>query len=88
MSSDEPLPRSRVKRAVDAFLEAEWRKGTLTGDTIDEAFNTICDESNNPPIVVKNQQMFLDTAVNIPQTTENLVINIQQDQRGTAAVAA
>ena len=32
--------------------------------------------------------MFMDTSVNIPQTTENLVINIQQDQRGTAKAAA
>lgn len=83
-----PETRAKAKRAVDAFLEAEWLKGTLTGDTIDEAFQTVCNETNNPDIVVKNQQMYMDTAVNIPQTTENLIINIQQDQRGTARVAA
>lgn len=83
-----PATRNKAKRTVDAFLEAEWNKGTLTGETIDEAFSTVCNDSNNPDVVVKAQQMYMDTAVNIPQTTEVLIINIQQDQRGTARVAA
>jgi len=83
-----PETRAEVKRAIDQFLENEWNKKTLTGDTVDEAFTVVCNESNNPDIIVKNQQMFCDVAVNVPQTTENLVINIQQDQRGTAQVAA
>lgn len=79
--------RAGAKRTVDSFLEAEWKKGTLDGDTLDEAFNTVCDDSNNPDFVIKAQQMVMDTQVNVPQTTENLIINIQQDQRGTARVA-
>lgn len=80
--------RNRVKRTIDGFLEAEWYKGTLDGKTVDDAFTTVCNDTNNPDVVVKQQQMYADVAVNIPFTVENLIINIQQDQRGTARVAA
>ena len=79
-----PATRSKLKRTADAFCEAEWNKGTLQGATVDDAFTNVCNDSNNPDVVVKAQQMFMDTAINVPQTTENLIINIQQDQRGVA----
>jgi phage tail sheath protein FI len=83
-----PATRAKLKRTIDGFLENEWYKGTLTGNTTDEAYNTVCNDSNNPNTIVKAQQMVADVSVNIPSTTENLTINIQQDQRGSAKVAA
>ena len=71
--------RQKVKRATDNFLVREWKQGTLDGDNQAQAFTTICDGTNNPLVVVQAQQMVEDIFVNIPQTVENLVINIQQN---------
>jgi hypothetical protein len=77
--------RARARRSVSSFLENEWKKGLLDGATIDEAFYVTCDKSNNPTTIVRAQQMQIDVGINVPDTVENLVINIQHDQRGTAA---
>jgi phage tail sheath protein FI len=71
--------RAKVKRSTDGFLETEWRKGTLDGNVIGDAFTSVCDTSNNPAVIVKAQQMIEDVYVNIPGTIENLVINVQQN---------
>jgi len=79
--------RARLRRSVSDYLEREWRKNLLNGDTVDQAFYCICDASNNPDVIVKAQQMVADVGVNVPDVTENLVINISQDQRGSSAAA-
>jgi phage tail sheath protein FI len=73
--------RAKLKRATDAFLEAEWRKpnGTLTGDVLAQAFTTVCDTTNNPQVIINAQQMVEDVYVNVPGTVENLIISIQQN---------
>ena len=77
--------RAKVRRTVAAFMETEWRKNNLEGDIADEAFFVVCDESNNPAITINQGKMFVSVGVNIPKTTEFLVIEIQQDQRGIEA---
>jgi len=77
--------RAKVKRVAGAFLKTEWERGNLEGDTIDEAFYVICDTSNNPDNSINEGKMFMSIGVNIPRTTEFLVIEIQQDQRGIEA---
>lgn len=70
--------RAKLKRATDNFLEAQWRQGVLDGATITDAFNVICDETNNPQVIINAQQMVEDVLVNVPLVVENLVINIGQ----------
>jgi phage tail sheath protein FI len=76
--------RAKLKRVTDSFMELSWRSGLLDGDTLAKAFTTICDDSNNPPVIVAAQQMVESIFVNIPQTVENLVITIQQNSAATA----
>lgn len=83
-----PETRAKVDRAMSGFLEKEWRLGTLTGAKIDDAFTVTCDSSNNPVVLVKQKLMVADAIVNIPETTEGLLITIQQTQGGSASVAA
>ena len=68
--------RARVSRSLTEFFEREWRKGTLTADSATEAYSVKCDEENNPDVVITAQQMVADCGVNIPNTVENLLINI------------
>lgn len=81
-----PETRARLERSISEFLEAEYHKGTLTGETTDDAFGVLCNDDNNPASVVARRQMFASAEVNIPHTTENLIIDISQNQRGLTAV--
>ncbi|MGD3113005.1 phage tail sheath family protein [Streptomyces sp. YGL11-2] len=37
-----------LRHAVSTFLMDQWRQGALVGRTPEEAFQVVCDESNNP----------------------------------------
>jgi hypothetical protein len=80
--------RAKARRVVGSFLKTEWERGNLEGDTIDEAFFVTCDKSNNPENIINEGKMFISIGVNIPRTTEFLVIEIEQDQRGLEAALA
>ncbi len=77
--------RAKARRTISAFLTSEWRRGTLEGATLDEAFFVTCDESNNPFVIRNEGKMIIGVGVNVPKTTEFLIIEIQQDQRGAEA---
>lgn len=77
--------RAKARRVAASFLSTEWKKGTLDGDTLDEAFWIICDKSNNPPSLIKIGGFGMDVGANIPSTIETPVINLQQDQRALLA---
>ncbi|WP_406179397.1 phage tail sheath family protein [Streptomyces sp. NBC_01006] len=46
--NDERL-RAAVRAYVTSFLTSKWRTGALLGETPEDSFHVICDESNNPP---------------------------------------
>ncbi|MEU1121975.1 MULTISPECIES: phage tail sheath subtilisin-like domain-containing protein [unclassified Streptomyces] len=39
--------RSLVRQSAVMFLKGLWRQGALRGETADEAFHVVCDETNN-----------------------------------------
>lgn len=82
---NDPATRAKVRRVVFAFLKTEWERGNLEGETVDEAFFVTCDKSNNPENSINEGKMRISIGVNIPRTTEFLIIDIQQDQRGVEA---
>lgn len=82
--NDDPT-RAKVRRVIASFLSTEWKLGNLEGDTASEAFYVTCDKSNNPDNTINEGKMFVSVGVNIPKTTEWLVIDIMQDQRGAEA---
>jgi hypothetical protein len=68
--------RARVKRSVDSFYRAMWKRGDLTGASEEEAFQTQVDENNNGNEVVSANIMQVDSNVSVPNTTENINVSV------------
>lgn len=69
---------SSLRRTIAAFLAGEWRYGALMGQTADEAFYVICDESNNPPDSIAAGQVVIDVGVAPVRPAEFVTFRIQQ----------
>jgi phage tail sheath protein FI len=63
---------------VESFLLTLYGQGLFKGDTPQDAFSVICDESNNPPAVEDAGQVICDIyiAANVPG--EFIVFRLQQ----------
>lgn len=74
-----------LKRQFESFLENEWRNKLLAGKTVDEAFYVIADESVNTPSIVAAQMQKARVGVKVPDTTEWLVIDIENYVAGSTS---
>lgn len=80
--------RLKVENALDSFLYREWKfAGTLSGRTKEDAYSVQCNDDNNPEILQKQKRMKADVTVRVPETTENLFIEISQKQVAVPAAA-
>jgi len=70
--------RKRIKLAVESFLLTLYGQGLFKGDSPQDAFTVICDESNNPQEVEDSGTVICDVyvAANVPG--EFIVFRIQQ----------
>lgn len=70
--------RQRIRLSVQSFLLTLYGQGLFKGDTPQEAFDVICDESNNPPAVEDSGTVICDiyVAANVPG--EFIVFRVQQ----------
>lgn len=70
--------RERIRLSVQSFLLTLYGQGLFKGASPQEAFDVICDESNNPPEVEESGTVICDiyVAANIPG--EFIVFRIQQ----------
>lgn len=70
--------RERIRLSVQSFLLTLYGQGLFKGDSPQEAFDVICDESNNPPEVEDSGTVICDiyVAANVPG--EFIVFRIQQ----------
>jgi uncharacterized protein len=68
--------RSLMRLNVVSFLEAMWEAGGLVGDTPDEAFRVICDQTNNPAAVVDAGELVTDVLVAPVVPGEFIVLRI------------
>ncbi len=69
---------ARVKRDVTAFLTSVWRTGALFGSSPSEAFQVICDESNNPSEERDQGRLFIDIGLAAVKPAEFVVFRFQQ----------
>ena len=74
----------RVKRNINAFLRGLWMQGALVGDTADQAFYVLCDQSNNPPLSVDQGQLIVEVGICPVKPAEFVVFQISQWQGGGA----
>lgn len=63
---------SRIKLRLDGFMTVLFEDGYFRGNTPEEAFRVIVDESNNPPAVVNARQVIIDVLVSVNEGAEFL----------------
>jgi uncharacterized protein len=72
----------QVKRIVSDFLMTQWQEGALFGDTPDQAFAVVVDETNNPPNLRAQGELIVQVTV-VPTTpAEFIVFQVIQDITG------
>lgn len=73
-------PQGRLFRDLvasgKAFLRPFYRSGALWGNTEEEAFIVIADESNNPPEELDNQRVHVQWGVRLSPTAEQIILHI------------
>ena len=73
-----PSLRSRIRLSVESFLTVLFTQGFFAGSTPAQAFNVICDETNNPPDVEATGTVICDIYVATQTPGEFIVFRIQQ----------
>ncbi len=68
--------RIDLERVVRNFLMRQWRLARLDGESPEEAFRIVCDESNNPTDVVDQSRLICDIAIKPPPPAEFVLIRI------------
>jgi phage tail sheath protein FI len=66
----------KVKLSITSFLNAIWRQGALAGNTAEESFFVICDETNNPLATTSVGQLIIDIGVAPAVPAEFIVFRI------------
>lgn len=65
-----------LRSSAANFLRSAWRDGAFYGDTENEAFVVVCDESNNPQEDLDQGIVRLQAAFKISPTAERIIVNI------------
>jgi hypothetical protein len=69
---------ANVRRAVEGFLETEWREGRLAGAALEEAFFVRCDRSTMTQNDIDNGRMICLIGVSPLYTAEFVIFRIGQ----------
>ncbi|MGX8904737.1 phage tail sheath C-terminal domain-containing protein [Streptomyces netropsis] len=75
--NDERL-RAFIRMNVTAFLTAQWRSSALKGQTAEEAFYVVCDESNNPPASIAQGTVVCDIGIAPVRPAEFVLFQLTQ----------
>ena len=65
-----------IKLSITGFLTGIWQRGALAGNTAEESFFVICDETNNPPATTSVGQLIIDIGVAPALPAEFIVFRI------------
>ncbi|WP_369939040.1 phage tail sheath family protein [Xanthomonas medicagonis] len=65
-----------VSREINAFLTSLWREGALVGSNPSEAFNVICNASNNPAEAQAQGRLYVDIGLAPIYPTEFIALPI------------
>lgn len=70
--------QAKVAAAVSSFLLDQWRTGALVGATAPEAFNVVCDSTNNPPTSMAQGNLYCDVGVALTRPAEFVYFRVTQ----------
>lgn len=82
--NDEDL-RSTVEEVVSSYLQAQFDLGAFKGDSPDEAFYVVCDDTNNPPSSEDAGTINIEVGVALKSPAEFVVIRLGQQQATAVA---
>jgi uncharacterized protein len=74
---------ARVRRTVSSFLRGLWSQGALVGNTPDQAFYVLCDETNNPASSVDEGKLIIDIGIAPVKPAEFVIFRLSQWQGGS-----
>lgn len=86
--NNDPTTRGRVTRYMTAYLRGLREAGILQGNSDDEAFFVICDESNNTPTVINQGKLKCRVGLAVQRPAEFIDITLEQDTRAIDAELA
>lgn len=72
-----------VQDVVETYLQAQFDQGAFKGESPDEAYYVICDDSNNSPASVDAGVINVEVGVALKSPAEFIVIRLGQQQAGT-----
>ncbi|WP_180989999.1 phage tail sheath family protein [Streptomyces noursei] len=78
--SDEQL-WATLRQSVLAFLNDQWRRGALQGATPDQAYQVICDASNNPQHLIDKGDVHCDIYIAPVRPTEFIHFTIHHTKQ-------
>ena len=84
-SSSSRTARARVAnvaRNISAFLRGLWMAGGLAGNTPEQAFYVLCDETNNPKNTVREGKLFVEVGIAPLYPAEFVLITIKPWEGG------
>lgn len=67
-----------LRANISNFLEAEWKKGALVGNTAEESFYVKCDETNNPVATTELGELNVEIGVAPTLPAEFVIFRIGQ----------
>lgn len=70
---------AKVRLALNGFMLNEFRAGSLRGDTADDAFFVVCDQSTNPESQIRQGILKAQVGVALQQPAEFVLVDIVQN---------
>ena len=70
-----------LRRDVDIFLTGLWRQGALFGDAKNQAFQIVCDHTNNTTETIDQGLLIMQVAVAPVRPAEFIVITVSQNMQ-------
>lgn len=76
--NNNPVLWSRLNAVINNYLNGLWQQGVLQGTTAAQAYNVVCDTSNNTPTTIAAGEVHVTVSVALNTPGEFIVININQ----------
>lgn len=81
-----PTFRFSIQRAVSSVLLRFWRAGAFRGPRPEEAFQVVCDDSNNPPEEIDNGRVWVEIRIAPAVPMEFITLRIALGEAGRLEV--
>jgi phage tail sheath protein FI len=79
---------ARITRELTAFLDAQFTRGALRGQTAEEAFFVRCDGETNPAAGIEAGRVVTRIGLAVSRPAEFIVVRVRHDAGGVTVEAA